>query len=891
MSLSPGTRLGPYEIVAPLGAGGMGEVYRARDTRLTREVAVKVLPQRLSASPEIRERFEREAQTISRLSHPHICTLFDVGSHDGTEYLVMELLEGETLEARLARGPIPLEQLLRIGIEIADALDRAHREGIAHRDLKPANVMLTKTGVKLLDFGLAKAIQATAPSSHGLTSLPTSVGNLTQEGTILGTFQYMAPEQLEGREADARTDLFAFGAVLHEMATGRKAFSGGSQASLISAIMASEPPAISTLQPLAPPLLDRVIGTCLAKNPEDRWQSARDLVSQLRWISEMGASTGAGKSSPLPGRGRERLLWVVTALSLLAALAAGAVAMRSTQPAPGVQRTIRSSIVMPELSALRATALSPDGTRLVLAGRDASGRKLLWVRSLDSLAVQPLAGTDNPSFPFWSPDSRWIGYFADGKLKKIDASGGPPQTLCDAPLSRGGSWSSGGVILFAPVVDGPIYRVSTSGGAPTPVTRLDSARGESTHRWPCFLPDGKHYLYLVASFGGVKEKMGIYAGSLDSKEEKFLVSADSNMAYLPPGYLLFQRERNLLAQPFDVRNLQTTGDPIPVGEDIQIFPQTYISLFSASQNGTLVYESRSTAGVAQLVWFDRSGKQLGTLGTPADQGNPRISPDGKRVALDIVDPQTGNIDIWIYEASGGLATRLTSHAAIDSAPVWSPDGSRIAFFSMRLAHPDLFIKNSNGTGDEQLIVKSDLTKYTTDWSRDGRYVLFRVLDPKANLELWMLPIDGDRKPVPLIKTSYGVSHGQFSPDGRWVAYSSNESGKWEIYVAPFPGPGGNWRVSAAGGIEPRWRRDGKELYYLAPDGTLMAVEVRDGTMFDVGATRPLFKSRRREHISSGDLFSYDVSADGQRFLVNTDVGEVSASSLNLVQNWTADLQH
>ena len=883
MSLSPGTRLGPYEIAAPLGAGGMGEVYRARDTRLKREVAVKVLSQRLSSSPELRERFEREAQTVSRLSHPHICTLFDVGSHDGTEYLVMELLEGETLEARLKHGPLPIEQLLRIGIEIADALDKAHREGIAHRDLKPANVMLTKAGVKLLDFGLAKAIQ-TPGTSGGLTSLPTSAGNLTQEGTILGTFQYMAPEQLEGKEADARTDLFAFGTVLYEMATGRKPFSGGSQASLISAIMTSQPPAISTLQPLAPPLLDRVVGQCLQKNPEDRWQSARDLGNELKWIATAGSAeaTTAGvvqrpsRSAWLP--------WIFAALGLVVALAAGFVALRVTRGPTLPARSVHSSIVLPESSALRAVALSPDGSSLAFVARDPSGKNLLWVRALSSFTARPLAGTENPSFPFWSPDGHWIAYFADGKLRKISVQGGPPQTLCDAPIGRGGTWSPQGVILFVPRVDAALCQVPASGGTPAEVTHLDPVRGESTHRWPVFLPDGRHFLYLVASFGGRREKMGIYAGSLDSKDEKFVADAESSFAYSPLGYLLFLREKNLMAQPFDTQRLEMSGEPVPLAEDIQIFPQTYSAMFTTAGSGDLVYETSTATGVAQLEWFDRSGKEIGTLGTPANQGNPRISPDGRRVALDIMDPRTGNMDIWIYEASGGLATRLTTHQALDSAPVWSPDGRRIAFFSLRLSHPDLFVKNADGSGQDELLLRADSSKYTTDWSSGGT-LLYQILDAPSNIELWVISL-GDRKPAPFLKSSFGVGHGQFSPDGRWVAYSSNESGTWEVYVAPFPGPGGNWKVSTTGGgNEPRWRRDGKELFYLAPDGTLMSIVVKGGETFDADQAKPLFKTRPRQHISSGDLFSYDVAADGQHFLVNTDVGEAGATSLHLIQSW------
>jgi len=884
MTLAAGTRLGPYEIVSAIGAGGMGEVYKARDTRLERTVAIKVLPLHLSSSPEVRQRFEREAKTISQLSHPHICALYDVGHQDGTDYLVMEYLEGETLADRLAKGPLSLEQTLRYGVEIADALDKAHRQGIVHRDLKPGNVMLTKSGVKLLDFGLAKAMTP-ATQQSSLTALPTQQG-LTQEGTILGTFQFMAPEQLEGKEADARTDIFALGAVLYEMVTGKKAFSGASQASLIAAILERDPPPISSIQPMTPPALDRIVKTCLAKDPEERWQSAADIKRQLRWIVE-GSQAGVPGPPAARRKNRERIAWGVTAVALLAAAAA---MLRPGNRTSVFAGPMRSSIVLPDKSALRAAALSPDGQRVVLVARDSSGRSLLWMRPLDLLATQPLAGTENPSFPFWSPDSRFIGFFADGKLKRIDPSGGPPQTLCDAPNSRGGAWNREGVMLFAPVPDGPLYRVSASGGLPTPVTRFDPSRGETSHRWPFFLPDGKRFLYLVASFGGEREKTGIYVGSLDSKEEKFLLRANSSLAYAPPGYLLFLRERNLVAQPFNAKGIRITGDPLPVAEEIQFFPQTYSTLFSVSENGVLLYQDRSASGVSQLVWFDRSGKEVGSLGSTGNQANPRISPDGKRVALDITDPQTGNMDIWIYESSGGIPTRFTSDPAIHAAAIWSPDGSRIVFMSLRQGHPDIYQKSSSGAGNESAILVSERGKYPTDWSPDGRFILYRALDAKTNFELWALPVGSDQKPIPFMKTAFGVSHGQFSPDGRWVAYASNESGRWEVYVAPFPGPGGNWKVSSAGGSEPRWRRDGKELYYLAPDGKLMGVEVREGPTFDAGAATPLFQTRLRQHISAADLFSYDVSADGRRFLVNTDVGEVASTPLTVVLNWTAGLK-
>ena len=887
MSLTTGTRLGPYEIVSAIGAGGMGEVYRARDTRLERTVAIKVLPDHLASSTEVRQRFEREAKTISALSHPHICALYDVGREGETEYLVMEYLEGETLSDRLGRGAMPLEQTLRYGVEMADALDKAHRQGIVHRDLKPGNVMLTKSGVKLLDFGLAK-LAAPTNSQLSLTALPTQQG-LTQEGTILGTFQYMAPEQLEGRETDARSDIFAFGAVLYEMATGRKAFSGASQASLIGAILHTEPASISSVQPMTPPALDRIVKTCLAKDPEDRWQSAADIKRELRWIGE-GSLT---EVLPLPvarRKNRERISWALTALALLLAIAAMA---RYKHRAETVAGPLRLSIVLPEKSALRAVSLSPDGTKLAFVGRDPSGKNLLWIRPLDSLAMQPLPGTENSSFPFWSPDSRFIGFFAEGKLKKIDASGGPPQTICDAPGNRGGTWNRDGVILFASV-NSPLYRVPASGGVPTPVTQFEPSRGEDSHRWPFFLPDGRHFLYHVASFGsgGQEEKMGIYVRSLDSKEESFLLRANSTVAYAAPGYLLFFRDGNLLAQPFDAKGVRITGDPLAVAEQIQYFPQTHSALFSVSENGVLLYQAGSASGTAQLVWFDRSGKETGTLGGPGDQANPSISPDGKRVALNIVD-KIGNPDIWIYESSGGLPTRFTSDPAFDALPIWSPDGRQIVFSSNRHGHADIYQKNSSGAGGEEAILPSErskTTKYPTDWSPDGRFILYRSLEPNTNLELWVVPVGGDRKPIPFIRKAFGVSNGQFSPDGRWVAYSSNESGKWEISVAPFPGPGGNWKVSSAGGSEPRWRRDGKELFYLAPDGALMVVDVKQGLTFDADAPKPLFQTRLRQHIGALDLFSYDVSPDGQRFLLNTDVDEVASSPLTVVLNWTAGLK-
>ena len=888
MTLASGTRLGPYEILSPAGAGGMGEVYRARDTRLDRTVAVKVLPAHLSASKEVRQRFEREARTISSLSHPHICALHDLGHQDGTDYLVMEFLEGETLTDRLAKGPLPAEQVLRYGVEMADALDKAHRQGIVHRDLKPGNVMLTKSGVKLVDFGLAK-LAAAAPVHSSLSVLPTQAGaNLTQEGTILGTFQYMAPEQLEGKEADARTDIFAFGAVLYEMATGQKAFSGKSQASLIAAILDSEPPPISTVQPMTPPALDRVVKTCLAKDPDDRWQTAHDVMLQLKWITEGGSQ--AGVPAPLVARrqSRERLAWAVAAVFAVATVA---LSVAIWQRPRTTARPVRTSVLPPEKTTYHFTgdgagpvAVSPDGLQLAFVATDSSGKSLLWARPLDAPVSRALAGTDGATYPFWSPDSRYIGFFADGKLKKIEASGGPALALCEAPDARGGTWNRDGVILFERHFREPLFRVAATGGEVTQVTKFDESRRETTHRWPSFLPDGNHFLYLAGSHsvGTESELHAIYLGSLDGKARRLLVNTRSKPLYAA-GHLLFVRQKTLMAQPFDAQSGKLSGDAFPVAENVQEDPGFFTAVFSVSEGGILAYqEGGGNAGRYQPAWFDRSGKQLESVGSPGNTYTPRLSHDNRRIGFGLGDPG----DIWLEDLARHVSTRLTFDPADDSDSIWSPDDTRIVFSSQRSGAGDLYQKAASGTGSDELLFSSKNLKIPTDISPDGRYVLFFDLNPKTKWDLMVLSLP-DRKVTPFLQTEFDETLGMFSPDGHWVAYMSNESGRFEIYVQPFPGPGGKWQVSTAGGTAPVWRRDGKELFYLTPDRKVMALRVKTGVTFEAEVAKPLFEA----HIRNDPDRQYDVSNDGQRFLINAPLGEETSPPITLVQSWTALLRH
>jgi serine/threonine protein kinase len=869
----------------------MGEVYRARDTRLDRTVAIKILPGHLSGNEELRQRFDREARAISQLSHPHVCALYDVGHQDGIDYLVMEYLEGESLAERLVKGSLPTEQVLRFGIQIADALDKAHRLGIVHRDLKPGNVMLTKSGVKLLDFGLAKLRAATPGSVFSSVSvLPTQAdASLTAQGTILGTFQYMAPEQLEGKEADARSDIFALGALLYEMATGQKPFQAKSQASLIAAILDRTPPPISTVQPMTPPALDRVVTTCLEKDPEDRWQTAHDVMLELKWVAEGGSQAGLPAPVIARRRNRERLGWIVAGI-LAASTAALTVreVRRPSSPSP----VVRSSVLPPEKATFSfvgggagPVVISPDGRQLAFVALESDEKKRLWIRALDSPSGRSLPGTENAAYPFWSPDSRFVGFFGDGKLKKIAVGGGPPLTICDAPDARGGTWSREGTILFEPSFRDPLHRVSANGGKSIPVTKLDDSRSETTHRWPSFLPDGRQFLFFSGSHstGAESELDAIFVGSLDGGKPRLLVNARSNAAYAA-GHLLFVRQKTLLAQRFDPKSLTLSGDAFPIAERVQDDPGFFNAVFSVSDQGTLAYqETGGTTGLSELAWVDRSGKKVDVIGEPGDYFEPRISPDGRRVALGVGDPG----DIWIYDVARRVRTRLTFAGGDDFASTWSPDGTRVAFSSQRSGSGDLYAKAVSGTASDELLASSKVFKVPNSWSPDGRFIVYIAFRgaPGSKADLWLLSV-ADHKSLPLLRTPFDEVAAVFSADGRWFAYASNESGRFEVYVQPFPGPGGKWQVSTTGGHHPRWRRDGRELFYVSPDGKIMAVEIRPGSAFEAGSPQALFASK----LKTAPGPPYDVSSDGQRFLLNRPVGDESAPPITLVQNWPALLK-
>src|SRR6266542_5370975 len=685
----------------------------------------------------------------------------------------MEYLEGETLASRLDKGALPSEQLLRYGIEIADALDKAHRQGIVHRDLKPGNVMLTKSGVKLLDFGLAK-LQAAARGDalSGVSRLATQAQAsqpLTERGTVLGTFQYMAPEQLEGGEADSRSDIFAFGAVLYEMATGRKAFSGKSQASLIGSILRDDPPSVNEIAPMTPPALNRVIKTCLAKDPEDRFQTAHDVKLQLQWIAEGGSQAGLPAPVAARRKSRERLAWVV---ALAAIVAAAALGFGFVRRAPAKPRLMRFEIGAPEgVIAIDAPHISPDGRYLAFNAVDSEGKSRVWVRSLNALAAQPLAGTDGASRPFWSPDSRFLGFMAEGKLKKIEVTGGPAQKICDAPTGSDGSWSSQGMILYDGTGTDPIYKVPAAGGTPVVAAKAEASRKETQVGWPEFLPDGRHFLYMA--YSSKPEDSAYRVGSLDSADSNAVAPAQTLVTYAPPGFLLFVRDKTLVAQPFDPKAFKTKGEPIPLAEQIGT-DNVGLATFSVSRDGILVYRTGESG--ARLLWVDRSGKELETAGDRGEFFSPALSRAGDRLAFSLSDPRGGKTDVWIRDLARGVSSRFTFGGANNGVPLWSPDGSTIVFRSDRDGNFDLFEKSASGQGEEKTLLKTDEIKLATDWSRDGRYIAFSSLNAKTGWNSWALPTFGDRKPFPIVAGQFAELNPVFSPDARFVAYQSDESG-------------------------------------------------------------------------------------------------------------------
>ncbi len=894
MPLQAGTCFGPYEILAAVGAGGMGEVYRARDTRLDRTVAIKVLPEEFSKDPDLKQRFEREARAISSLNHPNICHLYDVGHQNGVDYLVMEYIEGESLAQRLEKGALPIEQVLKVGVEIASALDKAHRAGIVHRDLKPGNIMLTKAGAKLLDFGLAKPAVMGAIAAGGsapllsaamtMTSPSPHASPLTSAGMLVGTLQYMSPEQVEGKDLDSRSDIFSFGAVLYEILTGNRAFEGKSQLSVASAILEKEPAPVSSVKPMSPSALDRCIRRCLAKEPERRWQNAGDLASELQWIAESGLNAGEVERVPAGRRRWERASWLLAATFFLLMMAAGTAwwqAGNKRLPPMYFNASVRF--------AAHDLALSPDGRTLVMVAYPAqTDNYLLWTYEIGSRQSASLAVTQGASYPFWSPDGRSIGFFADGKLKRVDVSGGQAQVLCDAPNGRGGTWNRDGVIIFTPDALGGLFRVSSRGGSPVEMTKPDTSRFETSHRWPSFLPDGKHFLYLGANFIGKEENNAIFLGSLDSQERRLLVSTSANAAYAEPGYLLFLRDKTLVAQSFDRRRFVLSGEPHILNDDVLFFPGVDKAVFSVSSGEVLVTQTGKGASKSQLTWFDRSGKPAGTVGIPGTYDNVRLSPDGHRVATDQADPDGRNIDIWIHEPARGATTRLTFDPSLDQTPIWSPDGKQILFSSNRKFGFQLYLKNADGSGPEKemstIAITTNAMLNAWDWSRDGKWVLIR----KEN-ELWYISWQ-ERVAKPLWHAKWTVRNAQFSPDGRWIAYASNETGSMEIYVSPFPSGNGKWQVSNAGGQEPRWRQDGKELFYVSAEGKMMAVAVKTAASFEYGSPVALFQTHRRQQVSAQDAFSYDVSGDGQRFLVATKVDEANAAPLSVLLNWASGME-
>jgi serine/threonine protein kinase/Tol biopolymer transport system component len=906
MPLGPGARLGPYEVVSALGAGGMGEVYRARDTRLKREVALKILPTSFAADPDRLARFQREAEVLASLNHPNIAAIYgleegpaEAGPH--VRALVMELVEGETLADRIARGAIPVDEALPIAKQIAEALEAAHEQGIIHRDLKPANIKLRPDGtVKVLDFGLAKLNDPNArnvpnvsndPNAPSMSPTITSPALMTGVGVLLGTAAYMSPEQAKGRPADKRSDIWAFGCVFYEMLTGRRAFPGEDVAETLAAVIKSEPD-WQTLPDDTPASIRRLLRRCTEKDRRERLHDIGDAQLELKDV--LFSRTDAQQPVRVTSlAGRRKRIALVLALIVAVAAAGGMFAWRSIVPAAPTE-AIRFSILPPTNTTFGSIpgggtglapqiALSPDGRQIVFVAAS-KGAFTLWVRSLGSLDARELAGTNQAAFPFWSPNSRFIGFFAEGKLKKVSVNGGPPVVLCDSAGGRGGSWNEQDVIVFASAASA-LQRVSAAGGLPTPVTTLDVSRGETGHRWPYFLPDGRHFFYTAVAgpLGTAPRPSEIRIGALDSKDVTTLFSAESAVSF-SSGHLFFWREGTLLAQPFDARVLRTIGEPFPVAQQVIAVGLRYVSA-SVSRTGVLIYTTRSVEPVTQLTWMDRTGRVLGTVGEPATYANLALAPDEQRVAVSLYAASTSipgvATDIWVINLERSTRTRITFAPGVNAWPVWSPGGDRIAFFSSR-QNSGIYQVAVNGAGRDEMLFNGSGAPYPTDWSHDGQYLALTQATAATGNDVLILPFAGDRKPIPFTDAPFTQYGAVFAPDGRWIAFSSVDAAAGEqIFVQPFPPTGGQYQVSRNGGTQPMWRGDGKELFFLTADGQMMGVAVDARSQFEAGNPEPLF----RTGTTPGTGFrQYAVTRDGQRFLINAPFGN-NQTSLIVVTNW------
>jgi len=881
MAIQSGTHLGPYEILSAIGAGGMGEVYRARDPKLGRDVAIKVLPEAFARDTERMARFQREAKVLASLNHPNIATIYGLEDSSSTRALVMELVEGPSLADRTKSGPIPIEEAVRIARQLADALEYAHERGIIHRDLKPANIKVAADDTaKILDFGLAKAMESDL-SADDIANSPTLGHMATQAGVLLGTAAYMSPEQAKAKPADRRTDIWAFGCVLFEMVTGQQAYSGDTVTDTLAAVLTRDPD--WTQIPAKTPARVRVlIQRCLQKDPKQRLRDIGDARISLDEVLAGAVESTAALAAAVPAW-RRALPWAVAALLSVALASFAFLYFRQTLSA-ATEQTMYFHVTLP-LPA-RDMSLAPNGHTLAVVAYQQTARKnAIWIYELGSPDARSLADTEGASFPFWSPDGRSLAYFADGKLKKLDISGGSVEALCDAPSGRGGTWNKDGIIVFTPdaQLGGGLYRVPASGGTPVQISKPDPNRKEQSHRWPEFLPDGKHFLYLAANFAGKRSANSIYIGSLDSNEKRFVVEASGNAAYAAPGYLLFPHEKTLLAQRFDSKRLMLIGEPTAVLTDLEYEPQIQRAVYAVTDSGLLVSQTGRGVALSQPTWFDRKGNAESTVGEPNVYGNISIALNGKSAAADKTDMASLNTDVWTVDLLRQSSKRLTFEPSADATPIWSPDASRLVFGSNRGATFDMYMKNSDGSQEEKDFVHGDRDSVPNDWSRDGKHILY-----SEGSDLWLVALPEMRSRM-FLKAPSVLRNGQFSPDGKWVAYASNETGKWEVYVTSFPDARGKWQVSSGGGEQPRWRGDGKELFYLSSDDKMMAVPVTTNGNFDAGSPLMLFQTNPRQPISFNDQFVYDVTRDGQRFLIITQEKQVETAPMSVVLNWAAKL--